>query len=212
MRTGRANIKDNGRFICQRYEVVLRDFLRFEMASGMMGKKAVWKLIALAAILIQGAGCGYRIRSSVGNLPASVQSLGVPTFRNLTNQFKIEQTISRAVLKEFSIRTRAKISSRSSGVDAVLAGEILEVSSTPATFGDQTFGSAFLVTVRISAKLINSRNSSIVWQKDDFLFRERYALNSVVRDFFSEENPALERLARDFAASLVSAILENRNL
>jgi hypothetical protein len=55
---------------------------------------------------------------------------------------------------------------------------------------------------------VRLKDSSVLWQNDDFLFRERYVLNSSVRDFFSEENPALERLARDFAASLASTILE----
>jgi hypothetical protein len=177
----------------------------------MSGNKAVLEFTLLITILLNSSGCGYRIHSSVGALPSGIQSLGVPTFRNLTNQYRIEQMISSAVLKEFSIRTRAKVSSKNSGVDAVLAGEIVAMSSAPATFGSQTFGSAFLVTVQMNAKLVSSRDSTIIWQKDDFLFQQRYVLNSVVRDFFSEENPALDRLARDFAASLVSVILENKN-
>ena len=171
--------------------------------------------IALAAIAFMAAvlaSCGYKVRSSVGALPSEAQSLGIPTFRNLTTQYKVEQLISSAVLKEFSARTRAAVNSSRSGVDMVLLGEISAVSSVPVTFGSQTtgsstFGSAFLVTVQLNVKLMRLRDSAIVWQNNDFLFRERYVLNSTVRDFFSEENPALERLARDFAASLASAIL-----
>lgn len=174
----------------------------------MTVKKAV--LFFFIAMLAIGAGCGYRIRGSVGRLPAGIQSLGIPTFRNSTSQYKIEQMITRAVLKEFSIRTRVPVNSGSSGIDAVLLGEIRNVSSVPATFGSQTFGSAFLVTVQMSVKLVKLKDSTVIWQKEDFLYRERYVLNSTVRDFFSEENPALERLARDFAASLASTILENR--
>jgi hypothetical protein len=169
------------------------------------------KITIFIVILIISTGCGYRIHSSVDALPTGIRSLGIPTFRNLTTQFKVEQLISSAVLKEFSTRTRARINSSNSSVDAVLLGEILDVSSSPVTFGDQTFGSAFMVTVRMSAKLVRTKDSSIIWQKQDFMYRERYVLNSVARDFFSEENPALGRLASDFAASLVSAILENRN-
>ena len=159
-----------------------------------------------------GSSCGYRVRSSVGKLPDNVQSLGIPTFRNLTPQYKIEQLITRAVLKEFSTRTRATVNSSSTGVNVVLLGEIKNVSSSPVTFGtqtegSQTTGSAFLVTVQMSVKLKRLRDSAIIWQNDDFLYRERYVLNSSVRDFFSEENPALERLAKNFATSLASTIL-----
>jgi hypothetical protein len=174
----------------------------------MAVRKAGFGIVLLVAIL--GASCGYRIRGSVGRLPSGIQSLGIPTFRNSTNQYKIEQIISIAVLKEFSIRTRIPVNSSSSGVDAVLLGEIFNVSSVPATFGSQTFGSAFLLTVQMRVKLVKLKDSTIIWQKDGFLYRERYVLNSNVKDFFSEENPALERLALDFAASLASTILENR--
>jgi hypothetical protein len=144
----------------------------------------------------------------VGNLPSGIQSIGVPTFENLTGQHKIEQMVSSAVLKELSLRTRIPVNSNKTGVDSVLLGEIREVSSTPVTFGLETFGSAFLVTVRISIRLMRLSDSSIIWQNEDYIYRERYTLNSKVRDFFSEENPALNRLAGDFATSLVSTILD----
>jgi len=175
-------------------------------------KHSVPGFILFSILLVCSASCGYRVRSSVGKLPSDVQSLGIPTFRNLTPQYKIEQLITRAVLKEFSTRTRATVNSSSSGVDMVLEGEIRNISSSPVTFGtqtegSQTTGSAFLVTVQMSVKLKRLRDSAVIWQNDDFLYRERYVLNSSVRDFFFEENPALERLAKSFAARLSSEIL-----
>jgi hypothetical protein len=166
-------------------------------------------LLPAMALVINCAGCGYQIHSSVRSLPAGIQSLGIPTFRNMSHQYELEQQISSAVIKEFTTRTRIPVNSSSSGVDAVLIGEIRNVSSSPVTFGTDTFGSAFLVTVNMSAKLVRSSESKVLWENSDFLYRERYVLNSKLRDFFSEENPALERLAREFAASLVSTILNS---
>ena len=140
-----------------------------------------------------------------------MQSLGIPTFKNNTNQYRIEQQITAALLKEFSSRTRTPVNSKSSGVDAILTGEILSVGSIPAAFGSQgstTIGSAFLVSVQISAKLIRLKDSAVLFENGNFLFRERYTINSSLSDFFSEENPALERLASDFASSLASTVLE----
>jgi hypothetical protein len=175
-------------------------------------KQSVLSLVLLAGTLMLCSSCGYRVRSSVGKLPDDVQSLGIPTFRNLTPQYKIEQLFTRAVLREFSARTRATVNSSSSGVSVVLVGEIKNVSSSPVAFGtqtegSQTTGSAFLITVQMSVKLKRLRDSAIIWQNEDFIYRERYVLNSGVRDFFSEENPALERLAKNFATSLASTIL-----
>ena len=92
-------------------------------------------------------------------------------------------------------------------MDAVLLGEIRSVSSSPVTFGTDTFGSAFLVTVQMGVKLVRLKDGKVLWQNPDYLFRERYVFNSKVVDFFSEESPALERLAREFAASLASTVL-----
>jgi hypothetical protein len=175
--------------------------------------KRKWTVILLVMCFgLAAADCGYRLRSSVGSLPQGIQSLGIPTFQNLTNQYKLEQRLTGAVLKEFNLRTRVPVLSENSDVDAVLLGEINTVRSTPVTFGERSFGSAFLVTVEISAKIIRLKDSTVVWQNKDFVFVERYALNSDVRDFFSEENPALDRLAQSFAASLVSTILESQSL
>jgi hypothetical protein len=172
--------------------------------------------LLLSAIVLLLTACPYHPRSAVGKLPNGMQSIGIPTFRNLTNQYKIEQVISSAVLKEFSIRTRIPVKSGGSGVDAVLLGEIRNVSSVPATFGtqtieSQTFASAFLITVEAGIKLQRTSDSKVIWQNDRFLFRERYALNASVRDFFSEDNAALERLAKQFAGRLASDILDRKN-
>jgi hypothetical protein len=170
-------------------------------------------LLLLSALLIASACGGYHVRSSAGMLPSGIQSIGIPIFRNLTNEYKIEQLFSGAVLKAFSLRTKTPVNSSSSNVDAVLLGEIRSVGSAPVTFGtqttgSQTFGTAFLVSVAISVKLIRVKDSKILWQNDNFLYRDRFVLNANVRDFFNEGNPALERLARSFADSLASAILD----
>lgn len=172
----------------------------------------LYKLIPLLAIALLGAACGYRVRGAAVKLPDGMESLGIPTFINDTSQYKIEQIITSAVLKEFRIRTRASVRSGRSNVDSVLLGNIREVSSIPVAFGtqkigNQTFGSAFLVTVRASVKWVRARDSAVLWQNQNFLYRERYVLNTNVQDFFSEENPALQRLARDFALSLASTLL-----
>jgi outer membrane lipopolysaccharide assembly protein LptE/RlpB len=171
----------------------------------------------LLAILLQGGACGYRLRSSAGKLPQGIQSLGIPTFKNRTTQYKIEQILSSAVLKEFALRTQIRVNSSSSNMDSVLVGEIRNISSTPVTFGtptvgSQTFGSTFMITVEIAVKLIRSSDSSVIWENERFVFREQYVLNANIKDFFSEENPALERLARSFAASLASTILDRSAL
>jgi hypothetical protein len=159
------------------------------------------------SLLLLLSSCGYRVVGSVQKLPAGLQSIGIPTFTNQTRQFRLEQRITAAVLKEFSLRTRIPVTSSASAVDAVLQGEIRNMSSSPVTFGTDAFGSAFLVTVQMAVKLVRVKDNSVVWENPEFTFRGRYVLNSKVTEFFSEENSAVDRLAREFAASLASTIL-----
>lgn len=170
-------------------------------------------LVVMLVVAVLCSACGYRIRGAAAGLPTGIQSIGIPTFVNSTSQFKIEQLMTAAVLDEFRIRTRVPINSSRSDVDSVVLGEIKSMSSTPVAYGTQkignrTFGSAFLVTVRASVKWVRSKDSVVLWQDDNFIHRERYILNSNVQDFFSEEDPALERLAKDFAGRLASSILD----
>ena len=165
--------------------------------------------LALTALLFP--GCGYRVRSAVGQLPGAAESIGIPTFRNLTGEPEIEQIITRAILREFTARTRGRVDSGNSGADLVLLGEVKGVNAVPVTFGsrdsgDLTFSSAFQITVRIGAKLVRRYDSAVIWEDEEFVFRERYLLNSDVRDFFAGDNPAFERLARNFAAALAGVV------
>ena len=167
-------------------------------------------LVLIFALLIL-SGCGYRVRSAVGQLPDGAESIGIPTFRNLTNEPEIEQILTRAILREFSARTRGRVNSSGTNADLVLLGEVKDVTAVPVTFGlqdsgERTFSSAFQVTVRIGAKLVRQRDSAVVWENEDFIFRERYLLNLDVRDFFTGDNPAFERLARNFASELAGVV------
>jgi len=167
-------------------------------------RRRLLSLLMLGNILIC-AGCGYRL-TGTKNLPG-IQSLGIPTFKNSTQRYRIEQMITSAVLEEFSARTNIRVTSQNSGVDAILQGEIRSMSASPVTFGGDTFATAFIVTVQLSARLVRTSDGSVLWEDDSFLFRERYSLNTRITDFFSEQTPALERLSTEFAATLAGTIL-----
>jgi hypothetical protein len=164
-------------------------------------------LLLLTSLVIYPA-CGYRL-TRTKNL-RGIQSLGIPTFKNSTQRYRIEQMITSAVLEEFSARTNIPVNSKSSGVDAVLQGEIRSMSASPVTFGGDTFATAFIVTVQLSVRLVRAADGSVLWEDDSFLFRERYNLNTRTTDFFSEQTPALERLSTEFAASLAGTILNRQ--
>ena len=173
----------------------------------MKPHNAHWYIAGLIMSVAFTAACGYHVTSATRKLPGGVESLGIPAFKNLTREYKLEQQITASVLREFVTRTRIPVNSQSTGVDAVLQGEIRGLNASPITYGTDTFASAFLVTVEMSVKLVRVKDGSVLFENPSFTFQERYVLNTKITEFFSEENSALARLARDFAASLASAIL-----
>jgi hypothetical protein len=184
-----------------------------ENRKSRIPKVCFHEMIFLLGLAMLCSVCGYRIHSAVAEFPAGIESVGIPTFVNSTSQYKIEQLITAAVLNEFRIRTRVPVNSSRNNMDSVLLGEIRDVSSVPVAFGTQeidnrTFGSAFLVTVRVSVKWVRTSDNAVLWQNDDFIHSERYVLNRNIQDFFSEENPALQRLAGDLAGRLAGSILD----
>jgi hypothetical protein len=66
-----------------------------------------------------------------------------------------------------------------------------------------------MVTVKCAISLTETATQKVIYQTDNFLFRNEYEISTDVKSFFEEQDPALGRLARDFAARLVAAVTEN---
>jgi hypothetical protein len=49
---------------------------------------------------------------------------------------------------------------------------------------------------------------NVIWSNNNFQFRDDYEVGENVDEFFDQEGLTLQRLAEEFAKSLVSSILE----
>jgi len=49
--------------------------------------------------------------------------------------------------------------------------------------------------------------NKILYDNQNFIFRDSFEFSSDPRSFFNEEDPAVERMARVFAESVVSTII-----
>jgi hypothetical protein len=96
------------------------------------------------------------------------------------------------------------------GADAVLRGAVLTATTAPVLFDPATGrASAVLVTVTLSVEMRDLHTQQVLYANSNYVFRDQYEITGDVNSFFEEREPALERLARDFGAALVSAVLEN---
>lgn len=160
--------------------------------------------LLLAAIL---TACGYHTPGHSNALPPGLQTLAVPAFENRTHTYRIEQTLTSAVLRELTTRTKYKVEQGSDG-DAVLHGTVLSTSEAPLTYDRQTGrASSMEVTVTMAVKLV-ARDGHVLFDNPNYVFREQYQVARDITSFFEEESPALSRLSNDFARTLVSNILE----
>jgi outer membrane lipopolysaccharide assembly protein LptE/RlpB len=167
-------------------------------------------LLALGIALLGAAGCGYHVAGRGARMPWNWKSMAVPMLVNRTSHYRIEQRLTDAMIHELLARTSYHVIQDQTGADAVLRGEIVSIETSPVLF-DATTGrvTTMLVTVHANVQLTDRESKSVVYHNDDLVFRDEYQISTDVASFFEEQDPALERMARDFAAQVVSNVLEN---
>jgi outer membrane lipopolysaccharide assembly protein LptE/RlpB len=153
--------------------------------------------------------CGYHTAGHNTTIPEDVQTIAIPAFVNQTETFKIEQMLTSAVVREMVLRTHYHVITQAdAGADATLHGTVLSTYTTPMTYDSQTGRAASLLVV-ISMKVsLQDKHGKVLFQNPSYLFREQYEVSRDPNAFFEEDTPALQRLSRDFAQTLVSNILE----
>jgi hypothetical protein len=178
--------------------------------------------VSLALLL---SACGYHVGGTASQLPPGLKVIAVPALKNDTSRYRIEQRMTEAVVHEFIARTKYRIVSSEDSADAVLHGEITSFEAVPAVFDTTptaTSGSTaptvntatarattMLVSVHMKVLLEERATQKVLYKNDNYLFREPYEISTDPAKFFDEQGPAIGRMSRDFAARLVSDVLEN---
>ncbi len=172
-------------------------------------KSRLFVAMALCALLAC-VGCGYHTSGSTVRLPGDVRTIYVPMFENTTQTFRVEQVMTAAVVQELRSRTNLHVmSSDPDGTaDATLKGSVNYTSNTPLTYDSVTGRiSSSLITVGMKVSLV-SKSGKVLWENPNFTYREQYQVSRDASSFFDESNPAFLRVAKAFAKSLVSDLVE----
>lgn len=166
----------------------------------------MWSLVASVMVFL---GCGYHTAGHSSRLPQSLHLLAVPMFVNQTQTYRVEQLFTRDVIREFIDRTRYRVlTDGGDSADATLKATLLSAQTAPLTYDPQTGRiSSALVTVSLKVSLVE-RGGHVLFDNPNYTYREQYQVSREVTSFFAEETPALQRMSRDFARTLVSDILE----
>ncbi|MBM3755547.1 MAG: hypothetical protein FJW38_16365 [Acidobacteria bacterium] len=155
-------------------------------------------------------GCGYHVGGKADLLPKSVKTIAVSNFTNLTARYKLPDRLTTAVTREFISRTRYQIIPDATQADAVLTGAIVNYTAFPTIF-DANTGRAAGVTVQLVMQLTLTERATgkVLYTRPNFDIRERYEVSVDQAQYFEESEQALDRLSRDVARSLVSAVLSS---
>ncbi len=165
--------------------------------------------VAVAAALML-CGCGYHVAGRSNALPKSVHVIAIPALENKTTSYRLEQKLTAATVHEFLAKTSYRVVSNPEDGDAVLKGKVLSLEAAPLLFDTKTGrATTMLVTVKCELTLTESATQKVLYHTDNFVFRNEYEISTDLKSFFEEQDPALDRLAQDFAAHLVAAVIEN---
>lgn len=179
------------------------------------GPRPTGLLLCVLCVLCGGfsSGCGYALAGRGSFLPSYIRTIGVPTFANRTTIFNLETLLTEKVRAEFIGRGKYQILPESTGVDALLIGEVAGVSIAPSSFTTSQIASRYTITMTARIQLRDQRENKVLWENASVFFREEYEATgaTAVTDptaFFQQDLNALDRMSTAFARTIVSAILE----
>jgi outer membrane lipopolysaccharide assembly protein LptE/RlpB len=173
----------------------------------MTGTRILWLTLASFATI---AGCGYHVAGQSAALPKTVHVIAIPALENKTTSYRLEQRLTAATVHEFLAKTSYRVIPNPEDGDAVLRGKVLSLEAVPLLFDTATGrATTMLVTVKCEVTFTETATQKVLYHTDNFIFRNQYEISTDLKSFFEEQNPALDRLAQDFAQRLVAAVIEN---
>lgn len=157
-------------------------------------------------------GCGYHQVRTSAHLPPEVHTLYIPTFENHTQLPRIELWMTQDMERALTARTALQVElKKETPPDATLQGTILTETVTPLTYTSNattTTTSSYAITVTARVVLTDS-HARVLFENDNYTFREVYQSTQQLSSFIQEDSPALQRLSKEFAAAVVSDMLES---
>ena len=143
-------------------------------------------------------------------LPKKIKTVAVPAFQFEAKglRYKVESRFTDAVGREIIRRGNGlKVQGSRTGADAVLEGTIRDFSFTGVLLDNNGRARVYEVTIVTAITIRDLKENKILYDNQNFIFRDAFEFSSDPRSFFNEEDPAVERMARAFAEAAVSAFV-----
>jgi hypothetical protein len=171
----------------------------------------IFRAVALVCVVASASGfrgcAGYKPVTKSG-MPEHIRTIAVPAFQNQAVRYKVEERFTKAVMNEIVKRGKGlKVQSDPKGADAVVDGTIKGFSFYGVLLDSQGRARIFEVAITAAVTVRDQVTNRVLYDNQNFVFRGEYEFTDDPRTFFNEEDPAVERLSRSFAESLVSTLI-----
>ncbi len=162
-------------------------------------------LIVVLGFSLGATECYKPVRDA--GLPSRIRTIAVPAFQNNALRYQIESRFTDAVIREIIRRGRGlRVQSETEGADAVIDGVVKRFDFTGVLLDARGRTRVFEVTVAAAVTVRDQKENRVIYDNQDYVFRGEFEFANDPRSFFNEEDPAVERIARAFAESLVAAL------
>jgi outer membrane lipopolysaccharide assembly protein LptE/RlpB len=170
----------------------------------------IGRLLLVIAWVVGTTGCGYHLVGTASTLPEDVSTLYVERFQNQTRFLDMDQRVDEALSLEWVRRRRLQLVDEKSSADLMLSGVIVSLGIAPVSFDEQGRATEYQMNLSTSVKLFDLRGTEpkLLWEDLAFSRRTSYLVDPNAADYFDRQVLAMDNLAEDYAAALVSAVLE----
>ena len=169
----------------------------------------VWHTTALLTLLVFVTGFGECYKPIKKNqLPTRIRTIAVPAFQNQALHYKIEHRFTESVINEIVRRGRGiRVQSEREGADAVVDGVVKSFNFSGVLLDERGRARIFEVTIVAAVTIRDQVENRVIYDNQNYVFRGEFEFANDPRSFFNEEDPAVGRISRTFAESLVSTLI-----
>lgn len=143
-------------------------------------------------------------------LPKNVRRIAVPAFQTEARglRYRVASRFTDAVGREIIRRGNGlKVQGSTEGADAAVEGMIRDFAFTGVLLDRDGRARVYEVTIVSAVTIRDLKENKILYDNQNFIFRDSFEFSQDPRSFFNEEDPAVERIAKAFSESVVSAIV-----
>lgn len=169
------------------------------------------RIAAFLALALAASGfteCYKPVTNS--GLPKHIKTVAVPAFQAEAKglRYRVESRFTEAVSREIIRRGNGlKVQGSQKGADAVIEGTIRDFTFTGVLLDREGRARVYEVTIVAAVTIRDLKEEKILYDNQNFVFRDSFEFSEDPRSFFNEEDPAVDRIARAFAESAVSAFV-----